>query len=212
MAARAGARDDVAFSPSSLDLIAPEAAVRPRPALFPIRGDVIDAEFEEITALAPANHTAHAPTGAAGDFRRQVRGFEKPVALSAAAAASPRRFPFSVAVIALSALSFWACGGRTLAARLVPASPETLAIADVTSRIGRSNGIPVAIVNGHVHNGTAERKAVPPIEIRLGTGKSVTVAATADALDPGGTAGFRARLPVPGGSSEAISAVFAEAE
>ncbi|MGN6550670.1 MAG: hypothetical protein ACTHJ3_12355 [Pararhizobium sp.] len=157
---------------------------------------------------------AHDSRLAGGGGRRHVSGIAKPVTVSLPVAAeqTARRLPFGVAVVALSAVSFWACGGRTLATRLLPAVPRTLAIADLTTRIGRVNGIPVAVVNGRVHNGTAERRAVPPIEITIGTARRVTVAAAADVLDPGGTAGFRARVPVPGEPAPAISAAFADIE
>lgn len=209
--------DDDAFSPSAPDLIAPETRRRQRPALFPA-GDVIDAEFEEITAAASVRPAVlfdnpRSPN-ASGTVRRRVRGVAKSVTISVPVAVEPpaRRLPFGVAVVALGALSFWACGGRTLAARLLPSAPRTLAIADLTTRIGRVNGIPVAVVNGRVHNGTAERKAVPPIEITIGTARRVTVAAAAEVLDPGGTAGFRARVPVASEPAPAISAAFADIE
>lgn len=215
-------RRRAAFSPDSADIIAPEAAA---PVLhfrrvFP-GGDIIDAEYEEIAAgqgdavasvavveapvraIRPSRHDSVA--GRLNLFGRSLRLTTRQPARRGAAG-------FAAATAALCLLSFWLCGGHAAAMRMFAPAPKgnSLAIADVSTRLGLVDGITVATIDGTVRNDTAERLTVPPIAVspRAGAGQEILMRAAAAALEPGQSTGFRARLALPEGSEAAVSVRF----
>lgn len=226
MAATADFRRANAFSPKAEDVIAPEPAARVRhfrPA-FP-SGTIIDAEYEEITAVEMPRHTTDSrDPQPAGQARHKARYdgeagcldlFGRSLKLTTAASKKSGFAGFAAATVALSVVSFWISGGHAAVTRLLAERPAAgrLAIADVSTRLGLVDGMSVAIVDGIIRNDTAEPQAVPAIAIRMAAAGAVPPvrAQAVDAmLDPGQSTGFRARLPVPEGSDAAVTVAFEE--
>lgn len=123
---------------------------------------------------------------------------------------------FWTAGIGIALAAFWVSGGHALIgfAPFGAATPSTLTISGVTSRIDASGPRPILLVDGEAENGGAILDHLPALEIAVtGNDGRVTryrLGTSGRPMASGETFAFSSRLDVPKNGVKTVSVAFAE--
>jgi len=185
------------------------------PISRPDDGDVVEAEYETITALGRQDRSARSPVGvlppvpAPGgmDMLRGVSG-----QVGAAARGGP---VFWSVGLCLVGAAFWVSGGHVLFERTTPRMApvaQPLAIEKVASRVEPRGGRQVLFVEGEAHNRGAGALPVPPIAIAITDGEGTTsrhfLGTNGALLAPGERIGFSSRVEAPSNGVKTVTVTF----